>query len=111
MTGTIKRIAGPSYISNSAANIYTPAASTIYTVIRHLHVVNRTNAAATFSLFIGATGGSAAGTELAGTISVAAYSVWDWFGYLRMDSTDFLSGIAGTASALVIIVEGELNVV
>jgi hypothetical protein len=109
--GTPRRIAGPAYILASATNIYTPPASTIYTIIRHIHVANRTNAAATFSLFIGATGGSAAGTELAGTVSVAANSVWDWYGYLRMDSADFLSGIASGATSLAIIVEGEQNVV
>ena len=114
MAGTLKRIAGPAYIATSATNIYTPAASTIYTVIRHIHVANKTNSAATFALYVGATGGSTGGTELFGGNahhSVAANSEFDYYCTLRMADTDFLVGIAGTASALVIVVEGEQYVV
>ena len=32
----------------------------IYDVVRHIHIANRTGSAATFSLYVGATGGSAA---------------------------------------------------
>ena len=114
MAGTLKRIAGPAFIAASATNIYTPAASTIYTVIRHIHVANKTNTAATFALYVGATGGSATGTELFGGNaghSVAANSEFDYYCTLRMADTDFLTGISGTASALVIVVEGEQYVV
>lgn len=111
MSGTLKKLAGPAYISNSAADIYTPAASTIYTIIRHIHVANKTNTAATFSLYVGATGGSAAGTELFGTKTVAAYDTFDYYCVMKLLSTEFLSGISETASALVIVVEGELVVV
>ena len=38
MAGQLKRIAGPAYIASSATDIYTPAASTIYTVIFHIHL-------------------------------------------------------------------------
>lgn len=114
MAGTLKRLAGPAFLAAAAADIYTPAASTIYTVIRHIHIANKTNTAATFALYIGATGGSASGTELFGGNaghSVAANSEFDYYCTLKMLSTDFLSGLAGTASALVIVVEGEQYVV
>ena len=113
MAGTLKRIAGPAFIATAATNIYTPAASTIYTVIRHIHINNKTTTAATFVLYVGATGGSASGTELfgGGSRNVAANSEFDYYCTLKMESTDFLSGIAGTASALVIVVEGEQMVV
>ena len=111
MAGIIKRIAGPAYLAAAAANIYTPPASTIYTVIRHIHIANRTGSPATFSLFVGTTGGSAAGTELFGAQSLPANSSYDYYCAKRMDSTDFLTGLSGTASALVITVEGEQNVV
>lgn len=111
MAGTIKRIAGPAYLPAAAANIYTPPASTIYTVIRHIHVANRTAGAVTFSLFVGATGGSAAGTELFGAKNVPANDSYDYYCAKRMDSTDFLTGLASAASSLVITVEGEQNVV
>lgn len=111
MAGTLKRIAGPAFLANAVANIYTPAAATIYTRILHIHVANVTNAAATFTLYIGATGGSTAGTELFKAKTVDANSSFDYYCNQRMDSTDFLSGLASAASTLTITVEGELNVV
>ncbi len=117
MAGTLKRIAGPAFIASSATNIYTPPASTIYTVIRHIHVANKSGAAVTFSLYVGATGGSASGTEQVKDVSLAAAgssgSYIDLFYSpgLKMESTDFLTGIASSASALVITVMGDQNVV
>jgi hypothetical protein len=111
MPGTVRRIAGPAYLAASATNVYTPAASTIYTVIRHIHIANKDSSARTFTLYVGATGGSAAGTELFKDVSVAVAGYFDWYGLLRMDSTDFLTGIASAATALVIVVEGEYTVV
>ena len=114
MAGALKRIAGPAFIAASATNIYTPPASTIYTVIRHIHVANKTNTAATFALYVGLPGGSATGTELFGGNaghSVAANAEFDYYCTLKMESADFLTGISGTASALVIVVEGEQYVV
>lgn len=103
-----KRLAGPAYISNSAANIYNPASGTIgYT--RHIHIANTDSSPRTFSLYIGATGGSAGGTELEGTYTIAANSDYDrYFPVgLKLISTDFLTGIASVASKLVITVMGE----
>ena len=111
MAGTLKRISGPAYIAASATNIYTPEASTIYTVIRHIHIANVTTGAITFTLYVGATGGSAAGTELFKLVSVAANSSYDYYCTLKMLSTDFLSGLASAGSSLTITVEGELVVV
>ena len=108
----LKRIAGPAYIANAAANIYTPPASTIHTVIRHIHIANKTSGTGTFALYVGATGGSAGGTELFGTLTpVAAYDYLDWYGELKMLSTDFLSGVASAANSLVITVTGDQEVV
>ena len=111
MAGTIKLIASPAYLAAAATNIYTPPASTIDTIIRHIHIANRTGSAATASLWVGATGGSAAGTELFGAYSVAANGSFDYYCTLRLSSTQFLSGLSGTASALIITVEGEQVVV
>lgn len=111
MAGTVKRLAGPAFIANAAANIYTQN-SLVYDVVKHIHVANRTGSPATFSLFVGATGGSASGTELFGTVTIAANGYFDWYGAMRLvGAVDFLSGIAGTASALVIEVEGESFVI
>ena len=107
MNGTAKRIAGPAYLANAAADIYTPPASTIYTIIRHIHVANKTAGAVTFSLYVGATGGSAGGTEIFSGHSVPANSEFDYYCAMVMKSTDFLSGLASAATSLVITVEGE----
>lgn len=111
MAGTPKRIAGPAYIAAAAANIYTPPASTIYTVIRQIHVANRTGSAITFSLFVGATAGSAPGTELFGTKTIAPNGEYTHNTYLPMNSTDFLTGVASVASSLVITVAADQYVV
>lgn len=113
MAGQLKRIAGPAYLASVATDIYTPPASTIYTVIRQIHVANKTAGAVTFSLYVGATGGSAGGTELFGAKSVAANDTYDWYASpgVKMLSTDFLSGLASAGSSLVITVIGEQVVV
>lgn len=111
MAGTLKRISGPAYIANAAADIYTPPASTIFTTIRHIHIANVTTGAVTFTLYVGATGGSAGGTELFKLHSVPANSEFDYYCVLKMISTDFLSGLASAATSLTITVEGEQTVV
>lgn len=81
-----------------------------YLILRHIRIVNKTGTAATFSLYKGATGANAAGTEIIGTsASVAANSYFDWYGLLRIDSTDYLVGGAGTATALTFQAEGEIG--
>lgn len=111
MAGTPKKIAGPAYLASSVADIYTPPASTIYTLIRHIHIANVTSGAVTFTLYVGATGGSAAGTELFKGKSIAANDVFDWYTPLRLASTEFLSGLASAGTSLVITIAGEQGVV
>lgn len=81
-----------------------------YVILKHIRILNKTASPATVSLWIGATGGNAAGTEFAfqGT-SVAANSYIDWYGSVRLDSADFLVGGAGTATALTFNAEGEIG--
>lgn len=82
-----------------------------YIVLRHIRIVNKTGSAATFSLWLGATGATAAGTEVVGqALSVPANSSYDWYGQLRLDAADFLVGGSGTATALTINGEGEIGV-
>ncbi len=82
-----------------------------YYLITHIRIVNKTASAATFSLYIGATGANAAGTEFMGTAqSVAANSFVDWYGRLTLDVADFLVGGAGTATALTFAAEGEIGI-
>lgn len=113
MAGQLKRISGPAHLANAAADLYTPPAATIYTVIKQIRITNKTGGAATFSLFIGASAGSAAGTEIALAKSVAANDFLDMFFApgIKMLSTDFLSGLASAATTLTQMVMGEQNVV
>src|SRR5229473_5664512 len=84
-------------------NILNPATTTggvngggsgnLYLIIKHIRIVNKTGGAITFSLWIGATGANAAGTEAIGqALSVAANSAFDYYGVLRLDVADFLVG-------------------
>ena len=109
MAGTLKVIAPTAFLTGAAANIYTPPASTMYIAIRQIHIANVTAGAVTYTLYRGLTGGSAAGTELAKGVSVAANSVADLYfpSGLVMLSTDFLSGLASAVSSLTITVLGE----
>lgn len=108
LNGVIKRIAGPAYLANAAADIYTPPNSAVYTVITQIHIANVTAGAETWTLYIGATGGSSGGTEIGKAVSVAANSVADYYFNpgIKMISTDFLSGLASAATSLTITVSG-----
>jgi hypothetical protein len=115
MPGTPKRLVGPAFIANAAADILAAPAATVYRVFTHIHVTNDDSSARTFSLFLGATGGSADSTVIVKTYSLAAAgssaSSWDYYGRMVQKSTDFLSGLASVASQVVIIVEGEEYIV
>jgi len=112
---------GPVALSNTlTTNILNPPAASggvgagssgNYIVLRHIRIVNKTAGAVTFSLYLGATGANAAGTEVIGTAySVAANSAFDWYGQLRLDTADFLVGGASAATSLTIEGEGEIGV-
>lgn len=113
---------GPVALSNAAANILNPPTLTggtglagtnvnTYIILRHIRLVNKSGAPATASLYIGATGGSAAGTEFAfpgKTISANDYL--DWYGLTRLDVADFLTGLASAAASITFEAEGEIGV-
>jgi hypothetical protein len=82
-----------------------------YYILRHIRIINKTNAAVTFSLYIGATGGNVAGTEFMGLgSSVPANSAIDWVGYMSLDIADFLVGGASANTSLVLQAEGEIGI-
>lgn len=86
---------------------YTPSAS--YILLTHVHVVNKTGSSATFSLWIGATGANAAGTEWFSAQTVAGNTTYDWYGRVRLDAADFLVGGASAATTLTFEAEGEVG--
>lgn len=111
---------GPVAVAASAGNLLNPptatggvngGSSSQYIVLTHLRVVNKDSSARAISLFIGATGGSAAGTEFAFSATpVPANSYLDWNGSVRLDAADFLTGLASVVTTLVISGEGEIGV-
>lgn len=81
-----------------------------YALLTHMRLVNKTGVSATVSLWLGATGANTAGTEFAfNGYPIPANSYVDWYGRLRMESTDFLVGGAGTATAITFQAEGEIG--
>lgn len=115
---------GPVALSNTlTTNILNPGTTTggvastsapfdkLYIILTHVRIVNKTGSAATFTLYLGATGANAAGTEFIGTaLSVAANQAYDWFGRVRLSTADFLVGGASAATTLTIQGEGEIGV-
>lgn len=101
---------GPAYVANAAADLYVPSANTI-AFIKHIHLANDDSSAVTVSLYLGATGGSAAGTQILGGTSIAANDVLDVYfpQGLRQLETEYLSGVASAASAVTAIIMGELH--
>lgn len=86
-------------------------ASPQYIVLRHLRITNKSAAAAAFSMWLGATGANAAGTEVIGQgQEVAKNNSYDWYGQMRIDVADFLVGGASVAGALTVSGEGEIGV-
>ena len=114
---------GPVALAAAAANIVNSNITSLsgpvgytqtqpYIILTHIRLVNKTSAAATASLYIGATGASAAGTEFAfNAYSIPANSYVDWYGRLRLEPTDFLTGLASAATTITFEGEGEIGLV
>jgi hypothetical protein len=82
-----------------------------YIVLKEIYVINKTGSAATFSLWLGATGANTAGTEIASAVNVPANSyVTLYFPGLRLDTTDFIVGGASAATTLTATFVGEIGV-
>lgn len=107
----LTKLAGPVAASATlTTNVYNPASGT-FAILRQLHVVNKTAGAVTFSLWVGATGANAAGTEFFNAQSVAANTVYDWYGALRLNNADFVVGGASAGTSLTFLLMGELYAV
>ncbi|MDP3939174.1 MAG: hypothetical protein Q8R92_13700 [Deltaproteobacteria bacterium] len=115
---------GPVALTNTlTTNILNPAITSLagpvgftatqpYILLRHIRIVNKTAGAVTFSLWKGATGANAAGTEVIGIAkSIPANDSYDYYGLLRLDAADFLVGGASAGTSLSIQGEGEIGFV
>lgn len=90
---------------------YVPTASKI--ILTHIRIVNKTAGAVSFSLWKGATGANAAGTEVVGLAkSVPANDAVDWYGRMPLEGANgFLVGGASANTALTLQAEGEVGLV
>lgn len=112
---------GPTAIPTSATNMINTTITSLAgpvgftatqpkAIIKHIRVINKDTVARTVSMYIGATGGSAAGTEFLGTaISVPANSYIEWYGELELLSADFLTALASAVTTLVFVAEGDIG--
>ena len=114
---------GPIALTNTyTTNIFNPGTTTggtnstsapydkLYAIVKKIRVVNKTASAATFRLYLGATGANTAGTELFYDYNVPANSVFEHFCYMRLGTGDFLVGGASASTTLGIELEGEIGV-
>jgi hypothetical protein len=115
--GPVAMVTGstPNLVNPNVTSVAGPVGFTMtqpYLIIRHIRLVNKTAGAITVSLYVGATGASAAGTEFLGTaLSIAANSAYDWYGMLRLDVADFLTGSASANTSITFEGEGEIGLV
>jgi hypothetical protein len=82
-----------------------------YLLVRHMRITNNDTANPhVVTIYKGANGGSAVGTEFGWAgYSLPAGSFSDWVGYAKIQSTDYITGKADTANKVTITIEGEVG--
>ena len=109
VTGSTPNLVNPTI--TSLAGVVGFVMTQPYVILKHIRLVNKTAGAITVSLYVGATAAGAAGTEFLGTaLSIAANSFIDWYGLLRLDAADFLTGSASANTSITFEAEGEIGV-
>lgn len=110
LSGQLKRTFGPLALTTTlTTNVYNNSSALIYDSLKQLVVTNKTAGAVTFTLYLGATGANAAGTELFTAVSVPANTTNNYYFQpgLKMVSTDFLVGGASANTSITITGIGE----
>lgn len=100
------RLAGPALVSNAAATKFTVAASEKY-IVKHIHVINPTGSAATFTASIGA---DAAATRIFDAYTIGSNSVFDHYCMYPMDAAEIFQAFSGTNNVLNLTISGERSV-
>ncbi len=117
---------GPVALTNTlTTNIFNPGTTTggtnctsapfdkLYVCLTNLYLINKTAGAVTASLWIGATGANAAGTEFyVSGASVPANAMYSppWWGFRRFGQADFLVGGAGASTSITLHGDGEIGI-
>lgn len=82
-----------------------------FILLKHIRIVNKTAGSVPASLWLGASGANAAGTELMSALMVPANSHIDLYSPgIRLDVGDFLVGGAGAGTSLTLFAEGEIGI-
>lgn len=104
---------GPTALTTSAANIMQGAGgdASMRDRIKAVHVSNRTTSDATFSMYLGLTGATTAGTGEWEGKKVLANDVYDWYGDVPLASTEYLVALASANSSLTITITYEREVI
>lgn len=107
---------GPAYLAGSVTNIYQGGGGSalIYDLISGIYLANVTSGAITVTIYLGATGGSAGGTELLKGVSIPANTTVPFYYSgrgLKLTSTQFLTGLASAGSSVTITITGTQAVV
>lgn len=102
---------GPSYVTDSSDDLYVPDSGT-YAMVRHIHLTNTDSSIRTVSLFVGATGAEAGGTEILKDKNIAVGDIFDLYfpAGLKLTATDFLVGDASVTNVVTAVITGELYV-
>lgn len=113
-------VLGPVALTSTlTTNIWNPPTTTggvgcgtpnTYVLLKAVTVTNKTASAATFSLWRGATGANAAGTEIRTAYVVAANSSYTIYEPIRLDPADFLVGGASANTTLTIYASAEFGI-
>lgn len=112
MAGTPKTTGPLALTTTLTTNLYNNPSALLYDVVKHIHITNKTASARTFTIYKGATGANAAGTELFLGVSIPANSSFDYYpANMVLKSTDFLVGGADADTALVFTMVHEQIVV
>ena len=111
----------PVHLPDAAGNILNGALGSLtgpvgftatqpYIIVKHMRITNKDSSPHVVTLYKGATGGSAGGTEFAfNGLSLAAKSYEDWYGQARFDAADFLTGLADAANVVTINIDAEIG--
>lgn len=112
----------PIALTNSVANLLNinlsslsgPVGITIpglYLVITHIRITNKTALSVNASMWKGGSGASVAGTEFGfANTPVPAYDSLDFDCNARFDAADFLTGLAGSSSALTVTIDADIGI-
>lgn len=101
---------GPAYVANAAANLYNPGSGTIANIYQ-IHLVNTGAGTNNVKLYIGASAGSTGGTEICDKDITTLDHLDIYFpNGLPITNSDFITGVADTASEVACTIIGELEV-